>query len=86
MFPAGQANDRVRGQSLPADGPELSCLEEAFTSENWIIRIYKVKDIDNLNRDHAQAAQFEKGKKRRKSGSRGKGGKSSLRQLRVNSS
>ena len=44
LFPAGQAQDRVRGSKLPAVGPELSTVEEAFTSENWIIRIYKVSD------------------------------------------
>jgi len=66
LFPAGQAQDRVRGSRLPAQGPELSTVEEAFTSENWIIRIYKVKDFDNLGRDHVSATSFEKGTKRKK--------------------
>ena len=66
LFPAGQAQDRVRGSSLPAEGPQLTTLEEAFTSENWIIRIYKVKDLDNVGRDHAAAASFDKGNKKRK--------------------
>lgn len=66
LFPAGQAQDRVRGSSLPAVGPELNILEEAFTSENWIIRIYKVKDLDNVGRDHAAAAAFERGQKKKK--------------------
>ncbi|KAH0291973.1 oligosaccharyl transferase stt3 subunit, partial [Aureobasidium sp. EXF-3399] len=70
LFPAGQATDRVRGSKLPAEGPELSTLEEAFTSENWIIRIYKVKDLDNLNRDHQSAMAFEKGNKRKKTSKR----------------
>lgn len=70
LFPAGQATDRVRGSKLPAQGPELSTLEEAFTSENWIIRIYKVKDLDNLGRDHPSAVAFEKGTKRKKAGKR----------------
>ena len=26
---------------------ELEHIEEAFTSEHWIVRIYKVKDLDN---------------------------------------
>lgn len=44
--------DRVRGQTIPADNsPTLSVLEEAFTSTNWIVRIYKVKDLDNLGRN-----------------------------------
>lgn len=65
MFPPGQAQDRVRGAKVPDEGPILNTLDEAFTSENWIIRIYKVKDLDNLGRDHASAAAFEKGSKKR---------------------
>lgn len=67
LFPAGQAQDRVRGSRLPAEGPQLSTLEEAFTSENWIIRIYKVKQPDNIGRDHQSAVAFEKGHKKKKS-------------------
>jgi dolichyl-diphosphooligosaccharide---protein glycosyltransferase len=70
LFPAGQASDRVRGSKLPAQGPELSTLEEAFTSENWIIRIYKVKKPDNLGRTLQEASGFEKGNKRKKAGKR----------------
>ncbi|KAL1583677.1 hypothetical protein WHR41_07540 [Cladosporium halotolerans] len=70
LFPAGQAQDRVRGSRLPAQGPELSTLDEAFTSENWIIRIYKVKKPDNLGRTLQDATSFEKGNKRKKSGKR----------------
>jgi dolichyl-diphosphooligosaccharide---protein glycosyltransferase len=66
LFPAGKAVDRVRGVRLPEVGPTLSTLEEAFTSENWIIRIYKVKDLDNLGRDHTSAAAFERGQKKKK--------------------
>ncbi|CCU81360.1 unnamed protein product [Blumeria hordei] len=65
IFPAGQTQDRVRGVKMPDVGPTLHSLDEAFTSENWIIRIYKVKDLDNLGRDHASVAQFEKGVKKR---------------------
>ncbi|KAM5355768.1 hypothetical protein ACJ41O_002414 [Fusarium nematophilum] len=67
LFPAGQVADRVRGVRLPDQGPVLDTLEEAFTSENWIIRIYKVKDLDNVGRDHAAAAAFERGQKKKKS-------------------
>ncbi|OCL11937.1 glycosyltransferase family 66 protein [Glonium stellatum] len=66
LFPAGQAQDRVRGVRLPAEGPQLSTIEEAFTSENWIIRIYKVKDLDNFGRDHASAVAFDKGNKKKR--------------------
>jgi dolichyl-diphosphooligosaccharide--protein glycosyltransferase len=70
LFPAGQAQDRVRGSKVPAVGPELSVLDEAFTSENWIIRIYKVKDLDNLGRSHQDAISFGKGGKRKKAAKR----------------
>ncbi|GKZ22484.1 oligosaccharyl transferase stt3 subunit [Aspergillus brasiliensis] len=66
LFGPGQAVDRVRGSRLPAEGPQLNTLEEAFTSENWIIRIYKVKDLDNLGRDHNNAVAFDKGHKRKR--------------------
>ena len=66
LFPAGQAQDRVRGVRLPAEGPQLNTVEEAFTSENWIIRIYKVKDLDNFGRDHASAVAFDKGNKKKR--------------------
>ena len=79
LFPAGQAQDRVRGVKLPTQGPVLNTLEEAFTSENWIVRIYKVKDLDKLGRDHASAVAFGEGKKRR-----GKaGGSKGARKLRI---
>lgn len=66
LFPPGQAQDRVRGVRMPEKGPELNTVEEAFTSENWIIRIYKVKDLDNVGRDHASASSFAKGNKKKK--------------------
>lgn len=67
LFPGGMAQDRVRGARLPAEGPQLSTVEEAFTSENWIIRIYKVKPLDNVGRDHQSAVAFDKGHKKKKS-------------------
>lgn len=67
LFPPGKAADRVRQSRLPDQGPTLDSMEEAFTSENWIIRIYKVKDLDNLGRDHGSAAAFDRGQKKKKS-------------------
>jgi dolichyl-diphosphooligosaccharide---protein glycosyltransferase len=67
LFPGGHAQDRVRGARLPVEGPQLSTIEEAFTSENWIIRIYKVKPLDNVGRDHQSAVAFDKGHKKKKS-------------------
>lgn len=66
LFPPGQAVDRMRQARLPEVGPTLSTMEEAFTSENWIIRIYKVKDLDNLGRDHISAAAFDRGQKKKR--------------------
>jgi len=66
LFPPGQAADRVRGTKLPVDTPQLNTLEEAFTSENWIIRIYKVKDLDNFGREHSSVVAFDKGHKKKR--------------------
>lgn len=66
LFPPGQAQDRVRGSRVPDVGPVLNTIEEAFTSENWIIRIYKVKDLDTFGRDHAAAAAFDRGHKKKR--------------------
>merc|ERR1712000_611200 len=71
LFPGGQAMDRVRGSRLPAEGPQLNSLEEAFTSENWIIRMLKVKDYDNVGRDHFSAAAFDRGQKKKATKKRG---------------
>jgi dolichyl-diphosphooligosaccharide---protein glycosyltransferase len=66
LFPPGQAMDRVRGAKMPDEGPVLNTIEEAYTTENWIIRIYKVKDLDKLGREHGAAASFERGQKKKK--------------------
>ncbi|CAE6442426.1 unnamed protein product [Rhizoctonia solani] len=66
LYGGGQAMDRVRQQQLPKQGPTLDYLEEAFTSENWIVRIYKVKNEDPLGRDHKIANAFAAGKKRKR--------------------
>merc|ERR1719422_1222715 len=39
--------DRVRNAEIGNKDFELDVLEEAYTSEHWIVRIYKVKDLDN---------------------------------------
>ena len=31
----------------PSQDFELDVLEEAYTTEHWIVRIYKVKDLEN---------------------------------------
>jgi dolichyl-diphosphooligosaccharide--protein glycosyltransferase len=60
LFSGRDGVDRVRNQNIPASQqPELSVVEEAFTSQNWIVRIYKVKDLDNVGRDLQQATRFK---------------------------
>lgn len=61
LFNGRDAVDRVRNQNIPASqAPELNVIEEAYTSQNWIVRIYKVKDLDNIGRDLHSATKFDK--------------------------
>lgn len=61
LYGGRNAPDRVRNQNIPADRKiTLDTLEEAFTSQNWIVRIYKVKDLDNLGRQMHSAAEFDR--------------------------
>ncbi|XP_066258601.1 dolichyl-diphosphooligosaccharide--protein glycosyltransferase subunit STT3A [Euwallacea similis] len=39
--------DRVRGAEIGNKDFELDVLEEAYTTEHWLVRIYKVKDLPN---------------------------------------
>ncbi|KAK9450739.1 Oligosaccharyl transferase STT3 subunit-domain-containing protein [Limtongia smithiae] len=71
LFGRSPSMDRVRNQRIPslATDPaaptiQLNTIEEAFTSENWIVRIYKVKDLDPFGRDHAAVTSFEDGKRK----------------------
>ena len=54
-------------RSSPVRSPFFSLLDEAFTSENWIVRIYQVKKEDQLGRDLKHANAFAEGKKGKKS-------------------
>lgn len=56
----------MRGQTLPQVGPTLDTLDEVFTSENWIVRIYKVKPEDSLGRTHKDANAFGGGKRKKR--------------------
>jgi dolichyl-diphosphooligosaccharide---protein glycosyltransferase len=47
---------------------------------SWIIRLYRVKKPDNIGREHANAAAFEKGHK--KKARKGGAGKRQARVLR----
>ncbi|KAI9024021.1 oligosaccharyl transferase stt3 subunit [Hyaloraphidium curvatum] len=66
LFPQGQGYDRVRGSAIPKRPIKLSVIEEAFSSENLIVRIYRVKEPDLLGRTFDAAQQFEGGAKRRR--------------------
>jgi len=50
LFPAGHAQDRVRGTGIQSKPVKLNVLEEAYSTENLIVRIYKVKEPDNIGR------------------------------------
>ena len=39
--------DRVRNAEIGNKNFDLDVLEEAYTTEHWLVRIYKVKDLDN---------------------------------------
>ncbi|KAJ7282000.1 oligosaccharyl transferase STT3 subunit [Mycena rebaudengoi] len=67
LFGGGAARDRVRNQELPKVGPTLDYLDEAYTTENWIVRIYEVRKEDLLGRDLKSANAFGMGKKRKRS-------------------
>jgi len=43
--------DRVRNAEIGNKNVDLDYIEEAYTSQHWLVRIYKVKDPDNLGGD-----------------------------------
>lgn len=43
--PAGY--DRVRNAEIGIKNVTLSVVDEAYTTEHWLVRIYRVKDYDN---------------------------------------
>ncbi|GAA99545.1 glycosyltransferase family 66 protein [Mixia osmundae IAM 14324] len=66
LYNGQTAIDRVRQARMPSVGPVLDSLEEAYTSGNWLVRIYKVKDEDALGRTHSTANAFHAGKRRKR--------------------
>lgn len=62
LFGGRPGQDRVRGSQTATQGPKLDILDEAFTSENWIVRIYQVKKQDPLGRPLPLANAFDQGK------------------------
>lgn len=56
-----EGNDRVRNAKIKSSHVyDLDYFEEAFTSENWLVRIYKVKDLDPEGRSWKEVSDFEK--------------------------
>ncbi|WFD37548.1 dolichyl-diphosphooligosaccharide--protein glycotransferase [Malassezia japonica] len=65
IFGGGPGMDRVRGSHGPSTSPQLDTLDEVFTSQNWLVRIYQVKKEDALARDLPRARAFEQGKRQK---------------------
>lgn len=63
LYGQGPARDSVRGEDIPATPIKLTSVEEAYSTENMLVRIYRVKKPDNIGRPNSVAATF--GKKRR---------------------
>ncbi|KAI8918576.1 Oligosaccharyl transferase STT3 subunit-domain-containing protein [Powellomyces hirtus] len=64
LFGGGPAHDSVRGATIPNKPIKLTTVDEVYTTENWIVRIYQVKKPDNIGRTMSAASTF--GKKRRR--------------------
>lgn len=63
LFPNGEGQDRVRGQVVrSSDVQPLDYFDEVFSSENWLVRIYKLKDQDPEGRELSDVAKFESAK------------------------
>lgn len=61
IFGNGKGQDKVRGETVTKDDiGELDYFEEAFTSENWLVRIYKLKDEDSQGRSLHDAGVFDR--------------------------
>lgn len=65
----GVGMDRVRNAQVPTTDIQLDTLEEAYSTEHMIVRIYKVKPLDNLGRAMV----------RKQSSTSGVGGKSAVK-------
>jgi dolichyl-diphosphooligosaccharide--protein glycosyltransferase len=52
--------DRMRNTEVGRPKFDLNYVDEAFTSEHWIVRIYKLKDPDNLGRDLKRSSLYDR--------------------------
>lgn len=61
LFNGVEGVDRIRNQRIrQEDIGELDYFEEVFTSENWIVRLYKLKNPDHLGRDLRAVGDFDR--------------------------
>ncbi|RKO98836.1 hypothetical protein CXG81DRAFT_15376 [Caulochytrium protostelioides] len=63
MFPNAPPIDRVRGVPVARHDIQLNAIEEAYSTQHLIVRLFRVKRPDNLGRSQNAAASF--GKKRK---------------------
>jgi len=47
--------DRTRNVEIGNKNFDLTHLEEAYTTEHWLVRIYKVKDLDNRQKSNVSS-------------------------------
>jgi len=71
--PAGY--DRTRGVEIGKKDISLTHLEEAYTTEHWLVRIYKVKDLSNRPSEGKSAANNKISSSSSKRGKRATKGK-----------
>ncbi|KAJ3040554.1 oligosaccharyl transferase stt3 subunit [Rhizophlyctis rosea] len=65
LFGGKPGYDSVRGSYVSTKPIKLHTIEEAYSTESYIVRIYQVKKPDNLGRSLSAASTFGKKRKRR---------------------
>jgi len=65
--------DRTRGVIIGNKNIKLKYLEEAYTSEHWLVRVYRVKKPNEFNRPDPVSFKGKRSKKKSKSVRRRKG-------------
>ncbi|KAL4228662.1 Dolichyl-diphosphooligosaccharide--protein glycosyltransferase subunit stt3b [Mactra antiquata] len=73
-FRSPSGYDRTRGVEIGNKNFELTHLEEAYTSEHWLVRIYRVKDLENRQITDKPVKPVKKAKKSKKKTSKKKQG------------
>jgi dolichyl-diphosphooligosaccharide--protein glycosyltransferase len=66
LYPNNQAYDRVRGTPIYSKPIQLTIMDEVYSSENLLVRIYKIKKPDNIGRSLQSAAVFNSGRRRKR--------------------